>query len=60
MVDPVAELGELTGLFADVASTDPMSAVLLAAGTVLVGAPMAVAAWLTAGAMVDALRSVGA
>ncbi|MFP4590448.1 MAG: hypothetical protein ACLFMX_04675 [Halobacteriales archaeon] len=60
MVDPIAEVGELLGLFADVATVDPVSAVLLAVGAALVGAAVVVAGWLTLGAAVDVLRSVGA
>ncbi|MFW6448301.1 MAG: hypothetical protein ACOC0X_02040 [Halobacteriota archaeon] len=60
MVDPIDELGELIGLFADVATTDPVSAVLLAIGASLVGSALAVGAWLVVGAAVEALRTVGA
>jgi hypothetical protein len=55
MVWLVDDLVELTRLFTEVAMRDPISALLLAVGTILVAVSVAVLAYLGAGALVDLL-----
>jgi len=61
MVSIVDNLTEMVSLFSDVATADPLSAVLLAVGALFVVAPSAALGYLAAGAFVDLLipESIG-
>ena len=53
MVSIVDNLTEMVSLFSDVATSDPLSAVLLAVGALFVVLPSAALGYLTAGAALD-------
>ncbi|WP_135819938.1 hypothetical protein [Halostella litorea] len=53
MVSIVENLSTMVSLFSDVATSDPLSAALVAVGALFVVAPSAALAYLTAGAVVD-------
>jgi hypothetical protein len=55
MVWPLDDLSTLAELFTDVATADPLSAVLLLVGALLVGVTMAVGGVLALGALVEAI-----
>lgn len=59
MVDVADELAHLVDHFATAAGVDPVSAILLAGGTLLVGAAVAVGAWLTLGAIAEGFGAIG-
>lgn len=57
MAGPAGNALELVRLFADVARADPLAAVLLVAGAVLVGGPVLLFGYLTVGAVLEALTT---
>ena len=56
MVSIVQNLTEMVTLFGDVATSDPLSAALLAVGALFVVAPSAALGYLAAGAAVDLVK----
>lgn len=58
MVDPVDDISGLIDHFTTAALADPLSAVLITIGGVLILSTVVVMTWLTVGALADAIRSV--
>lgn len=60
MVDPIGDGVELVEHITSAATVDPVSGLLVAAGSLILAGSILVALWLVIAAAVDAVRSVAA